>query len=92
MYTDPIPAIQIASSSIVKKARPPPRDRVTTSTSESMTFEHNYASSSTCDVEVSVADDMDISCDDGGETPIQTPRSVDAQRSSYSSYKSHNTF
>ena len=31
------------------------------------TFEHNYASSSTCDVEVS---DMDISfCDDDGETP-----------------------
>ena len=44
MYTDPIPTIQIGSSSVVKKSRPP-RDRVTTtSTSESMTtFEHNYA-------------------------------------------------
>ena len=62
MYTDPIPAIQIGSSSVVKKARPPPHDRVTTtSTSESMTFEHNYASSSSS---------MDISfCDDDGETP-----------------------
>ena len=70
MYTDPIPAIQIGSSSVVKKARPPPRDRVpTTSTSESMTFKHNYASSSTCDVEVSAADDMDISFCDDGETP-----------------------
>ena len=72
MYTDPIPAIQIGSSSVVKKARPPPRDRVTTtSTSEGMTtFERNCASSSTCDVEVSVADDIDISfCDDDGETP-----------------------
>ena len=75
MYTDPIPAIQIGSSSVVKKARPPPHDCVTTtSTSESMTtFEHNYASSSTsstCDVEFSVADGMDISfCDDDGETP-----------------------
>ena len=69
MYPDPIPAIQIGSSSVVKKARPLPRDRVTiTSTSGSMTFEHNYASSSTCDVEVSAADNMDISfCDD--ETP-----------------------
>ena len=70
MYTDPIPAIQIGSSSVVKKARPP-RDRVTTrSPSESIPFEHNYASSSTCDVEVSVADDMDISfCNDDAETP-----------------------
>ena len=42
MYTDPIPAIQIVSSPAVEKVRPPPRDRVTTtSTSESMTFEHN---------------------------------------------------
>ena len=42
MYTDPIPAIQIGSPSVVKKARPPPRDReTTTSTSESMTFENN---------------------------------------------------
>ena len=73
MHTDPIPTIQIGSSSILKKARHPPRGRVTTTPiSESMTtFEHNYASSSsTCDVEVSVADDMDISfCDDGGEIP-----------------------
>ena len=53
MYPDPIPAIQIGSSSVVNKARPPPRDRVTTTlTSESMTFEHNYGSSSTCDVDV----------------------------------------
>ena len=75
MYTDPIPAIRIgSSSSVAKKARPPPPDRVTTtSTSESTTFEHNYASSSTCDVEVNVADDMDISfCDDDGETPSCT--------------------
>ena len=70
MYPDPIPAIQIGSSSVVKKAHPPPRDLVTTtSTSESMTFEHNYASLSTCDVEVSAADDMDISFCDDGETP-----------------------
>ena len=70
MYPDPIRAIQIGSSSVVKKARPLPRDRVTTtSTFQSMTFEHNYASSSTCDVEVRAADDMDISLCDDGETP-----------------------
>ena len=70
MYPDPIPAIQIGSSSVVKKARHPPRDRLkTTSTSESMAFEHNYVSSFTCDVEVSADDDMDISFCDDGETP-----------------------
>ena len=34
-----------------------------------MTFEHNYTSSTTCDVEVNVADDMDISFCDDSETP-----------------------